>query len=97
MLYVKSKKNNYKNCKCVDCGKVYISTQNHGYEVVSNSIEQGKISFVNVNDNSCEGIEYDALQAITVQFTPEACNIGNTTNPIYSKFTSFMDKENANA
>ena len=83
--------------KCVECGKVYISTQNHGYEVVSNSVVKGNISFVNVNDNSCEGREDGELGAITVQFVPEACNIGNSTNPVYSKFAAFMEKEKANA
>jgi carbamoyl-phosphate synthase small subunit len=83
--------------KCLADGKVYISTQNHGYDVVSNSVKQGTVSFVNVNDNSCEGIEYETLRAITVQFVPEACSIGNTVNPVYSKFTSFMEKEKTNA
>ena len=83
--------------KCVECGKVYISTQNHSYDVVSNSVMQGKVSYVNVNDNSCEGIIYENLGAITVQFAPEACNIGNVVNPVYSKFVAFMEKEKANA
>lgn len=83
--------------KCVECGKVYISTQNHGYEVVSESVTEGKIIFVNVNDNSCEGIEYDGYNAVTVQFVPEACNVGNSANPVYSKFKSFMEKEKTNA
>ena len=83
--------------KCVDCGKVYISTQNHGYEVVSDSIKQGRVKFVNVNDGSCEGIEYKELNALTLQFTPEACSIGNPVNPLYKKFFAMMEKEKENA
>ena len=83
--------------KCVKCGKVAISTQNHGYEVVSNSIKEGKISYVNVNDNSCEGIDYENLKALTVQFAPEAYSIGNPINPLYAKFFTLMEKENENA
>ncbi len=83
--------------KCLADGRVYISTQNHGYEVLSDSVTQGKISFVNVNDGSCEGIEYEGLQAITLQFTPEACSIGNAVNPIYEKFLAMMKKEKENA
>ena len=83
--------------KCVKCGKVAISTQNHGYEVVSNSIKEGIISYVNVNDNSCEGIDYENLKAFTVQFTPEAYSIGNPINPLYAKFFTLMEKENENA
>lgn len=83
--------------KCVDCGRVYISTQNHGYEVVSNSIKAGRVKFVNVNDGSCEGIDYEEYKAFTVQFAPEACSIGNPENPLYKKFFALMEKEKENA
>ena len=83
--------------KCLRCGKVYISTQNHGYEVVSDTVQQGEVRFVNVNDNSCEGIVYDKLNALTVQFAPDSFGIGHTENPLYKKFFTFMKKENENA
>ncbi len=80
--------------KCVESGRVYISTQNHGYEVVLNSVKEGKVSFVNVNDGSCEGMEYPDLCAFTLQFSPEACEIGHAENPLYAKFFAMMEKEN---
>ena len=83
--------------KCVECGKVYISTQNHGYVVVNDTVTQGVVKFVNVNDGTCEGIEYKGLQAITLQFTPDCCDIGNTENPIYAKFISMMEGGKKNA
>lgn len=83
--------------KCVESGKVYISTQNHGYVVVNDSVKDGVVNFINVNDGSCEGIEYEALQAITVQFTPDCCDIGNAENPVYAKFFAMMEKEKENA
>lgn len=83
--------------KCTKCGKVYISTQNHGYEVVNESVKEGVVKFVNVNDGSCEGIDYDNYDAFTVQFAPEACSIGNPENPLYKKFYALMKKENENA
>lgn len=83
--------------RCVKSQKVYISTQNHGYDVVANTIKQGNIQFVNVNDNSCEGIFYDDLNAFTVQFAPEGCDIGTPENPLYKKFFAMMEKENENA
>ncbi len=83
--------------KCLDCGKVYISTQNHAYEVLASSIKQGRVKFINVNDNSCEGIEYADLNAFTTQFMPEACGIGYTENPLYNNFFAMMDKEKENA
>lgn len=83
--------------KCLEDGKVYISTQNHGYVVVNESVKSGVVNFINVNDGSCEGIEYKDLNAITVQFIPDCCDIGNSENPIYAKFFSMMNKENDNA
>lgn len=78
--------------KCKKCGKVYISTQNHGYEVVSESVTKGEVRFVNANDNSCEGIVYDDLRAFSTQFVPEACSIGNPENPLYKKFFTMMEE-----
>ncbi len=83
--------------KCLRCGKVYISTQNHAYEVVSDSVKQAKVSFINVNDNSCEGLENIELRIFTTQFMPEACGIGYVENPIYDKFFAMMQEEKENA
>ena len=79
--------------KCLKNGKVYISTQNHGYGVVKDTIQQGEVTFVNVNDESCEGIEYKNLQALGVQFVPESCAAGHLENPVYDKFFALMKKE----
>ena len=83
--------------RCVKCEKVYISTQNHGYDIKPDTIKQGKIQFMNVNDGSCEGIFYDELNAFSVQFAPESCDIGAPENPLYKKFFAMMEKENENA
>lgn len=80
--------------KCLDCGRVYISTQNHGYTVVEDSVKVGRIKFVNVNDNTCEGIEYQEANAFSIQFSPESCDAGSIENPIYKKFFTMMKKEN---
>ena len=83
--------------KSIVDGKVYISTQNHGYVVINDTVKEGVVNFINVNDGSNEGIEYEALKAITVQFTPDCCDIGNEENPIYAKFFAMMEKEKENA
>ncbi|MBQ5929593.1 MAG: carbamoyl phosphate synthase small subunit [Clostridia bacterium] len=83
--------------KSLENEKVYISTQNHGYGVVADSVQQGNITFVNVNDGACEGIEYKELNAIGVQFAPETCSAGHLENPVYDKFFALMKKENKNA
>ncbi|MBQ8292033.1 MAG: carbamoyl phosphate synthase small subunit [Clostridia bacterium] len=83
--------------RCIESGRVYISTQNHGYVVLDDTLKAGKVSFVNVNDGTCEGIEYDELHAFTTQFSPVSCNNGNVVNPLYEKFFALMKKEKENA
>jgi carbamoyl-phosphate synthase small subunit len=78
--------------KNTETGRVYISSQNHGYEVVSDSVK-GKVSFVNANDNTCEGVDYDDINAYTVQFHPEACGGPHDANYLFDKFIENMRKE----
>ena len=72
--------------KNLDTRRVYISSQNHGYEVISSSVEGGKLSFVNANDGTCEGFEYPDLNAYTVQFHPEACGGPMDCSFLFDKF-----------
>jgi carbamoyl-phosphate synthase small subunit len=59
--------------KQLSTGRVYISSQNHGYAVESKSLPAGAVeSFVNTNDGTCEGITYTDIPAFSVQFHPEA-------------------------
>lgn len=83
--------------KNLDTGRVYISSQNHGYEVLSSSVKKGKVSFINVNDNTCEGVEYDDIGAFTVQFHPEACSGPQDANILFDKFIANMEKEKSHA
>ncbi len=69
-------------------GRVYISSQNHGYEVISESVPTGVLSYINANDNTCEGFEYPDINAYTVQFHPEACGGPHDTSFLFDKFIS---------
>jgi len=73
--------------KEVVTGSVYITSQNHGYEVVSENS-----SFINVNDGTCEGLDYGS--SFSVQFHPEACG-----GPLDSAFLfdRFMERMEAHA
>lgn len=46
--------------KDLSTGNIYISSQNHGYVVVDESIDKSKAEtiFINVNDGTVEGIQY---------------------------------------
>ncbi len=79
-------------------GTVYISSQNHGYEVLADSIKNvGRLSFVNANDNTCEGVEYPDLNAFTVQFHPEACAGPLDARDLFDRFMNMMDGGKKNA
>ena len=55
-------------------GRVYITSQNHGYSVVADGLDSigAKLSYVNANDGTCEGLTYPDKQAFSLQFHPEA-------------------------
>ncbi len=60
--------------KNLETGRVYISSQNHGYVVDADSLDPkvAKPWFINVNDKTIEGVEYINKPVKTVQFHPEA-------------------------
>ena len=79
--------------KDVEGARCYITSQNHGYAVVSDSVRAGKIRYVNANDGSCEGIDYPELNAFTVQFHPEASAGPHDTAFLFDRFISMMGGE----
>jgi len=55
-------------------GRVYITSQNHGYQVDAGSVPVDKgwrVSQVNLNDGSVEGLEHDSLPVFSIQYHPE--------------------------
>ena len=75
-------------------GRTYITSQNHGYAVVSDSLNGvGTETFINANDGSCEGMMYPDKNCFTVQFHPEACGGPRDTSFLFDKFISMMGGE----
>lgn len=75
--------------KEVETGRVFISSQNHGYAVECDSLPSyAKLSFYNSNDKTCEGLTYTDIPAFSVQFHPEACGGPHDTNFLFDKFIS---------
>ena len=78
--------------KDVKTGRVYITSQNHGYAVETQSLPSyARQSFVNVNDNTCEGISYTDIPAFSVQFHPEACGGPHDTNFLFDRFMEMIE------
>ncbi len=78
--------------KNLETGRTYISSQNHGYAVVNESVKTlgGKVSYINANDGTCEGVDYPDKNAFSVQFHPEACSGPHDTRFIFDKFIDMM-------
>ena len=76
-------------------GKVYISSQNHGYAVDAGSMEAGIAEelFVNVNDGTNEGLRYKNKKIMTVQFHPEANPGPQDTAWLFDKFIEMVKED----
>ncbi len=69
--------------------RTLITSQNHGYAVETDGVP-GILRFVNANDGTCEGVDYPALNAFSVQFHPEACAGPQDTETLFDRFISMM-------
>ncbi|MBB6451876.1 carbamoyl-phosphate synthase small subunit [Salirhabdus euzebyi] len=58
--------------KDLKTGKVWITSQNHGYVIESIDEKNWEITHKNVNDQSIEGIAHRSKPILSVQFHPEA-------------------------
>ncbi len=74
-------------------GGVYITSQNHGYIVTTESLANtnAHLRMINVNDGTCEGIDYPDIGAFSVQFNPEACTGPHYMQPLFDRFLSLME------
>ena len=80
--------------KDLKSGHTRITSQNHGYAVVSGTLKGiGTETFVNANDGSCEGMDYPDLHCFTVQFHPEACPGPQDTAYLFDRFIRMMGGE----
>ncbi len=80
--------------KDLETGRVYISSQNHGYVVDTDTLDP-KVAvpaFVNVNDGTNEGLSYTGKNIFTVQFHPEACCGPQDSGYLFDRFIEFMRK-----
>ena len=76
--------------KDMNTKRVYISTQNHNYVVKNIDKKIAKTWFLNVNDDTIEGIEYLKENIKTVQFHPEACAGPTDTGYLFDEFIEMM-------
>ena len=78
--------------KELNTGRIYITSQNHGYAVKTDSLPvNARISYLNLNDDTCEGISYQDFPGFSVQFHPEACGGPHDTELLFKQFISLMN------
>ena len=78
--------------KDLKTGRVYISSQNHGYVVDTETLDErvARPAFVNVNDQTNEGLEYIGKNIFTAQFHPEACPGPQDSSYLFERFIEMM-------
>ena len=79
--------------KDLDAGRVFITSQNHGYVVTAESVkpEVAQVSHINVNEGSVEGLRYTNGNVYTVQFHPEASPGPKDTEYLFDRFVRRME------
>ncbi len=80
--------------KDLETGRVYISSQNHGYVVDEDTMDPAVAvpAFVNVNDGTNEGLKYTNKNIFTVQYHPEACPGPQDSSYLFDRFLNMMEE-----
>ena len=74
-------------------GRTYITSQNHGYTVVEDSLDKEKleVTHINMNDSTIEGVKFKNLPIFTVQFHPEASPGPQDTGYLFDDFLQMIN------
>ncbi len=77
----------------METGRVYISSQNHGYVVDTEHLDPAVAvpAFENVNDGTNEGLSYTGKNIFTVQYHPEACPGPQDSAYLFDRFMKMME------
>ncbi len=85
--------------KDLDTGKVEITSQNHGFAVEEDSLDKTgfKVSHINLNDRTVEGMIHESLPVFSVQYHPEASPGPHDASHLFGRFKQMMERKNASS
>ncbi|QOR35606.1 glutamine-hydrolyzing carbamoyl-phosphate synthase small subunit [Clostridium sp. 'deep sea'] len=74
--------------------RIYITSQNHGYAIIDNSLNNTdlEITHVNLTDNTVEGVSHKIYEAFSVQYHPEAAPGPEDSKYLFDKFVAMLKK-----
>jgi carbamoyl-phosphate synthase small subunit len=77
-------------------GKVQITSQNHGFQVDAASVPSDKgwrVSQLNLNDDSVEGLAHESLPAFSVQYHPEGSPGPQDNQYLFDRFLTMVENQ----
>lgn len=82
--------------KNLESGRSEITTQNHGFAVDGEAVKNNskvKITHINLNDGTVEGIRVIGKNAFSVQYHPESCPGPHDSRYLFDQFVALMSKK----
>lgn len=85
--------------KDLKTGKVVFTSQNHGFEVIKESVDENTltITHLELNGGSIEGLEHSVFPSFSVQFEPEGSPGSDDAREIFDQFITIMDEQKRKA
>ena len=81
--------------KSLDTGRVEVTTQNHGFAVDPDAIdtEKARVTHVNLNDDTIEGLAFKRFAGMSLQYHPEASPGPHDSHYLFDDFLEMVARE----